>query len=91
MTEEILALFPGCPPAEAHGIAEHTAVRGSGRIGRTEAGRSLDDRAPTLAVIAAIGHRHTNYDELLASGADRADARQRVADRVDEILTRWSG
>ena len=91
MTEQIRVLFPGCPPAEARAIAEHTALRGSGRVGRTEAGRNLDDRALTLAVIAAIRHKHTNYDELLADGSERAYARQSVADRVDEILTRWSG
>ena len=89
VTEQIGRLFPGCPPREAAGIAEHTARRGSGRIGRTEAGRNLEEQALTLAVVAAIRHIHTNYHELLASGLERADARRRVADKVDEILERW--
>ncbi len=39
---EITRLFPGCPPTRAEAIARHTAARGSGRIGRTAAGRALD-------------------------------------------------
>ncbi len=43
----------------------------------------------TLAVAAAVRHNRTKYDELLASGVDRATARERVSDRVEEILERW--
>ena len=35
MAQQIRTWFPGCPPGEADAIAEHTAVRGSGRLGRT--------------------------------------------------------
>jgi hypothetical protein len=42
MTERIRALYPRCPPKEAHAIAAHTAARGSGRVGRTGAGRALE-------------------------------------------------
>jgi hypothetical protein len=69
--------------------AEHTAVRGSGRVGRSEAGRNLDEKALTLAVGAAVRHNHTPYDELLASGVDRADARRQIAGKVDEVLAKW--
>jgi hypothetical protein len=89
MTEQLLVLFPRCPPAEARSIAEHTAVRGSGRVGRTAAGRNLEEHALTAAVAAAIRHNHTNYDELLARGMDRAQAREHVADRVQSILAKW--
>ncbi len=37
MTKAMLTLFPGCPPHEASAIAAHTAVRGSGRVGRSAA------------------------------------------------------
>jgi hypothetical protein len=37
-------------------------------VGRTAAGRALDERAITAAAIAAIRHTHTRYDELLMSG-----------------------
>jgi hypothetical protein len=89
MTKQIGLLFPGCPEAELAAIAEHTAVRGSGRVGRTEAGRNLEQRALTAAVVAAVRHNHTDYDELLANGVDRDTARQQVADRIDKILSAW--
>ena len=89
MMQEIMNLFPGCPPEEAEAVARHTAVRGSGRVGRTAAGRGLDEQALTAAVTAAVRHRHTTYDELLASGLDRVSARQRVAGRVQDILEAW--
>jgi hypothetical protein len=89
MIKQIAMLFPGCPASEVSDIAEHTARRGSGRAGRTEAGRNLEESALTLAVVAAIRHKHTRYDELLASGVDRVTARQRIAVMVEEILARW--
>jgi hypothetical protein len=90
MTRRIREILPGCPPAEAQRIAEHTAVRGSGRVGRTAAGRGLEEQALMLAVVAAVRHRHTGYDALLAGGLDRSLARERVRDRVEEILAAWS-
>jgi hypothetical protein len=89
MVKQIGNLFPGCPSDEAAAIAEHTAARGSGRVGRSEAGRNLEERALTLAAAAAIRHNHTEYDELLAGGMERADARQRIAGKVEEILAAW--
>jgi hypothetical protein len=89
MAKQIGVLFPGCPQPELTAIAEHTAARGSGRVGRTEAGRELQERALTAAVIAAVRHRHTEYDKLLARGMDRATARQEVADKIQEVLETW--
>jgi hypothetical protein len=89
IAKQIGLLFPGCPQPELTAIAEHTASRGSGRIGRTEAGRELQERALTAAVIAAVRHKHTEYDELLARGMDRTTARQEVADKIQEILEAW--
>jgi len=89
MVKQIGNLFPGCPPPEVIAIAEHTAVRGSGRVGRSEAGRNLGERALTLAVAASVRHNHTDYDKLLASGVDRAAARERISDEVEEILAAW--
>jgi hypothetical protein len=89
MAKQLATLFPGCPPSEVASIARHTAQRGSGRVGRTAAGRKLDEQALSLAVAAAVRHNHSDYDELLASGADRESARRRVAGRVEEILAAW--
>jgi hypothetical protein len=89
MAKQIGVLFPGCPAHELAAIAEHTAVRGSGRVGRTESGRNLEDQALTAAVIAAVRHKHTGYDEMLARGIDRMTAGQRVAAEIEEILSAW--
>jgi hypothetical protein len=91
MERQIATLFPGVPAKEAASIAAHTATRGSGRVGRTAAGRKLDEQALTAAVVAAVRHRYTNYDELLASGLERSLARQKVSEQVDEILETWRG
>jgi hypothetical protein len=85
----ILRIFPGCPAHEARDIAEHTAVRGSGRVGRTAAGQGLEEGALTAAVIAHIRHGHTQYDELLMAGCGRDHARQRVREVIDQVLDRW--
>jgi hypothetical protein len=75
--------------ARVRRAAAHAARRGSGRIGRTAAGKKLDEHALTLAVRAAVRHRFTNYDELLMHGVERAAARSQVREQVDEILDRW--
>jgi len=89
LTAAIRELFPGCPEREAHAVAEHTGARGSGRVGRTVAARALEEDALTAAVVAAIRHRHTSYDELLMDGSSRGDARDKVRDDVDRVLERW--
>ncbi len=89
MTESILALYPGCPPAEAQAIAVHTSRRGSGRVGRSAAGRALEAEALDAAVVAAIRHRHTRYDQLLMHGYSRRDARDAVYDVINHLLDRW--
>jgi hypothetical protein len=43
-TQAIVARYPGCPPAEAKKIAAHAGQRSSGRVGRSAAGRALDQR-----------------------------------------------
>lgn len=81
--------FPGCPAERADRIARRAGARGSGRIGRTRVGRELDPDAVRLAVIAAVRHDGTNYDELLMSGVSRAAARGRVRNDIDRILAEW--
>ena len=86
---QIIKLFPGCPSPRAEAIAQHAATRGSGRVGRSAAARALDPEAITLAVVASVRHQDTNYDDLLMSGLDRAEARDRVRPRIDQVLDRW--
>src|SRR5262249_19191852 len=80
---EIRNLFPGCPRVRAEAIALHAAARGSGRVGRSAAGRALDEEAVRLAVVASVRHQDTAYDELLMSGVDRVGARDPAHGAVD--------
>lgn len=89
LAAEILRLFPGCPPERAESIARHAGTRGSGRVARSAAGRALDERAVTLAVVASVRHSDTGYDELLMSGVPRENARDRVATDIDRVLDAW--
>jgi hypothetical protein len=89
MALEIRKLFPGCPANRAEAIARHAAQRGSGRVGRTAAGRALDPDALELALQASIRHQDTEYDQMLMSGVDRPTARDRVRDEINGVLNRW--
>jgi hypothetical protein len=89
LAREITRLFPRCPPVRAETIAGHTADRGSGRVGRTAAARAFDPAAITAAVVAAVRHGDTDYDDLLMVGVDRAEARDRVRADVDQVLENW--
>jgi hypothetical protein len=89
MAKEIVRLFPGCPRDRAEEVARHTGVRGSGRVGRSAAGRAFDPGALELAVAASIRHRDTGYDELLMSGIERAEARHLVRGDVGRMLDEW--
>ncbi|MET9799927.1 DUF2293 domain-containing protein [Streptomyces sp. NPDC006368] len=89
LAAEILRLFPGCPPDRAASVAAHAGLRGSGRVGRTAAGRALDEGAVTAAVRASVRHLDTEYDALLMRGVPRRQARTRVAPVIDAVLGSW--
>jgi len=89
LAEAVVRLFPGCPADRAEAIARHAGTRGSGRVGRSAAGRALDEQAVTLAVVASVRHQDTGYDELLMAGVARADAREQVRPEIDRILAAW--
>ena len=87
--KRIQELFPLCPPGREVVIAEHACLKYSNRIGRTATAKGLEESAIRLAVIAHIRHIETPYDELLAAGHDRWEARDRVKSKVSEILSTW--
>ena len=89
MAAEIVRLVPGCPPGRAQSIARQASVRGSGRVGRSAAGRALEPEALQLAAAAAVPHEDTRYDELLMSGVERELARAQVRDEVARVLDGW--
>jgi len=84
-------LFPRCPSGREVSIAEHACLKYSGRVGRSAEAKRFDENALRPAVIAHIRHTETNYDELLASAYDRLEARERVQETVDRVLTLWEG
>ncbi|MEY9990521.1 hypothetical protein ABIE67_002553 [Streptomyces sp. V4I8] len=86
---EIRRLFPGCPADRAGDIAAHASVRGSGRVGRSAAGRALGEGAVISAVVASVRHMDTPYDQLLMSGVPRHEARRRIAAAVETTLRAW--
>jgi len=82
-------LFPGCPAGREREIAEHACLKYSGRVGRSASAKALDEEAVRLAVVAHLRHRETRYDELLAKGHDRWEARTAVEKTVHEVLRKW--
>ena len=88
--DAIRAQFPGCSSDRARRIARHAAVRSSGRVGRSAAGRALDPEAIRAAVIASIRHVDTDYEDLLMAGLSRHEARDQVRERIEEIIADWS-
>lgn len=86
---EIRRLFPGCPADRAEAVAGHASVRGSGRVGRSAAGRALSEAAVISAVVASVRHVDTSYDALLMSGVARREARRRIAGAVEARLREW--
>ena len=85
----VCELFPGCPTERATAIAEHACLKYSGRVGRSAAAKSLDEAAVRLAVIAHIRHAETGYDEPLAQGYERREAREQVRDEIEHVLDQW--
>jgi hypothetical protein len=83
-------LYPGSPPDRPAQIALHACEKYSGRVGRSGAAKRLDEEAVRLAVVAHVRHVETRYDELLARGVDRRDARDRVREEVDRVVSRWA-
>lgn len=86
---KVRELFPSCPPGREETIAEHACLKSSGRIGRSAAAKVLDLEAVRLAVVAHLRHCETRYDELLATGHEKGEAREQVQDQVALLLAEW--
>jgi hypothetical protein len=87
--EAMVTLFPKIPKAEIPQILKHSLKKHSRRVGRTGT-VALHDRVK-LAVRAHIRHMHTDYDQLLKQGVDRATAREKVWARLNEVARLWGG
>src|SRR5205807_7653343 len=87
--DEIRRRYPKSPANAPDEIAAHACQVHSNRIGRTASAKDFDPAAIDLAVQAYIRHRHTEYDKLLAAGADRLDARAQVRAAIGGVLAEW--
>jgi len=85
----VRASFPNCPIGRERTIAEHACLKYSGRVGRSAAAKTFDEEAVRLAVVAHVRHLETSYDNLLAAGRDRHEARRKIEDQVRLVLLRW--
>jgi hypothetical protein len=83
-------LYPGCPKGREKEIAAHACRKYSHRVGRSASAKRLDEEAVTLAVVAHIRHRETEYDELMSRGYERFEARTMVRKNVEITLKKWS-
>ena len=81
--------FPNCPPDDEKTIAAHACEKHSGRVGRSAAAKELDAAKVRAAVVAHIRHIHTEYDRLLAANVPRKVARDRIAEKLEQVLRRW--
>ena len=89
--QRVRELFPNCPQGTEVAMARHACLKYSGRVGRSAAAKALDADAVHLAVAAHVRHLETDYDALLGAGHERHAARQRVQDRVNDVLAAWRG
>jgi hypothetical protein len=87
--KRVRELFPACPSGREFAIAEHACLKYTGRVGRSAPAKTFDEDAVRFAVLAHVRHIKTPYDELLASSADRGEARRQVEDEVRFTLASW--
>jgi len=81
--------LPGLP-GRSGGANRFARVQEVQRPRRTQGcGQAPRRGAVRLAVVAHVRHDETRYDELLARGVERWDARDRVRENVDRVLSRW--
>jgi len=86
---QVRELYPGCPEDRETEIAEHACLKYSRRVGRSATAKDLEEDAIRLAVIAHVRHAETSYDQLLADGCERQEARFQVVVTLDQVLERW--
>jgi hypothetical protein len=87
--DRVRELFPRCPNGRELKIAEHACLKYSGRVGRSASAKAMDEATVRLAVIAHVRHWETTYDDLLAEGHERREARAAVEEAVFHVLHNW--
>jgi hypothetical protein len=87
--QKIAARYPVCPTQIVSTLAEHPCKKYSVRVGRSAVTKEFDPEAMDLAVVAHVRHTQTNYDELLAKGWERSQARATIASDIQTVLSLW--
>jgi hypothetical protein len=87
--QQIQQQYPRCPVAEAEAIANHACQKHSSRVGRSAAAKEFEATMIELAVVAHMRHTHTRYDDMLASGWGRHDARGAIASDTEGVIKQW--
>ena len=87
--QAVRTFFPGCPDGEEHQIAAGACLQFGGTTGRRKPRSRPDELSVRMAVISYVRLRLTSYQELLASGYERWQARDAVDYTVNEVLSRW--
>lgn len=75
------------PDCDKQIVLQHGFKKSSGRVGRTSM-IPLSQKV-LLAVIAHVRHKHTDYDNLLHKGIERADARKATRRAIEDVMKRW--
>lgn len=88
---QVRELYPNAPAGREQAIAEHACRKYSDRVGRSASAKALQAEPVALAVAAHVRHCETSYDQLLASGLERAHARREVQQEVQRIMASWRG
>jgi hypothetical protein len=86
-TGELRDQFPKMPKIDKNLILCHGFRKHSGRVGRN--GSMALAKKVTLAVIAHIRHRHTDYDTLLRHGQAREATRKAIWKQIDNTMREW--
>ena len=87
---EIARLFPAAQPDAPRRSPGIPASGAAGGWGVRRPGRSLDEKAITLAVVASVRHEDTDYDSLLMSGVPRDVAREQIKPAIEQVLGAWA-
>lgn len=86
----VRARFPGCPPGEELEVARFALRKGTSRVGRVAISEGYFEEAVELSVVSHIRHRFTRYEQLLARGVDRDEAREAIREELSGVLRTWS-
>lgn len=82
--------YPSLPQGVEDEIVARACRAGTDAVGRPETGIPLVE-AVERATTSHARHQYTDYEELLAGGCSREEARERTKRRLVSVLKEWEG